>query len=250
MSIVLPAHFDAAAFEALIRELAGDWTREVDASTVKTATPGGTVSLLSLGTRHSGLPQSWIRHQLTPPGALMPPFHLFAESHLDELVYLLGASAVREPLHWLGFPDTDGELVLDSIAAVARNVFEHAGAPGWLAVWASPHGELEVAVSDTGRGFRHSLERQLAARMGERWSDAAALEEVFLHRVSRKSQPDRGTGLREVVERVRTLNGTISIWSGTARVTASPATDGAPAVDADLPPLVGSLVVFSLPSRV
>lgn len=250
MSIVLPAHFDAPAFESLLRELAGDWTREVDASPVKTATPGGTVSLLSLGTRHSGLPQSWVRHQLTPAGALMPPYHLFSESHLDQLTYLLGSVAVREPLHWLGFPEQEGELVLDSVAAVARNVFEHAGAPGWLAAWASPDGQLEVAVSDSGRGFRHSLARQLAERLGEHWSDGAALEEVFRTRVSRKVAPDRGTGLREVVERVRGWGGTISIWSGTARVSAGPQTGSEHTVDADLPSLAGSLVVLTLPSRV
>src|SRR5687768_3816247 len=118
MNITLPPHFDAPAFEELIRELSGDWTRDIDASRVRTATPAGAVSLLALGHRHSGLPAGWLRQQLTPPGALLPPSQLANALKAEHLVYVLGGDSVREGLARIGYDDEHRDALIELVATL------------------------------------------------------------------------------------------------------------------------------------
>jgi hypothetical protein len=75
-----------------------------------------------------------------------------------------------------------------------------------------------IALSDLGRGFRASLEGEHASRFGERWSDATALEAVFVHGATRFADTGRGQGIQQIRKQVKRWNGIFSIRSGTARV--------------------------------
>ena len=142
------------------------------------------------------------------------------------------------------------------LSEVCQNIIEHAEAPGWVAAqayhWAKRLGRyvLVIAVSDLGRGFKGSLAPEHAARFGDRWGDATALEAAFIHGLTRFPDSGRGQGIQQIRKQVRRWNGTISIRSGTARIADVPEWDDAPPLEEGLAPFPGAQIDIVLPARV
>lgn len=142
------------------------------------------------------------------------------------------------------------------LSEVCQNVIEHAEAPGWVAaqtyLWTKRLGRqvLILHVADVGKGFRGSLADTHAARFGDRWGDATALEAAFIHGLTRFPDSGRGQGIQQIRKQVRRWEGGISIRSGTARISDVPEWDEALPMDDNLPPLPGAQIHIVLPARV
>jgi hypothetical protein len=132
---------------------------------------------------------------------------------------------------------------------------EHAEAPGWVAAqaynWSRRLGRwvLVISVMDLGRGFRGSLAAEHAARYGDRWSDATALEAAFLHGLTRFPDSGRGQGIQQIRRQVQRWKGAITIRSGTARIGQVPAWDDTPPLEEGLAPFPGAQIGIILPAR-
>lgn len=143
----------------------------------------------------------------------------------------------------LGYPATAVVQFSVILSEVCQNIVEHAESPGWVAAqaynWSKRLGRwvVVIAVMDLGRGFKGSLGEEHAARYGDRWSDATALEAAFLHGLTRFPDSGRGQGIQQIRRQVQRWNGAITIRSGSARIGQVPAWD-------DTPPLVDGLVPF------
>lgn len=136
-----------------------------------------------------------------------------------------------------------------------QNIVEHAGTGGWVAVqtynWRKRLGRkvVVIAVSDSGIGFRRSLEATEAKKVGDRWGDGAALELALLQNVSRFRDPGRGQGLAGIRRYLGRWQGKISVRSGTARLAVVPSwDDDAPLAD-HLPYFPGSQVQITIPAQ-
>ena len=167
-------------------------------------------------------------------------------------VHERAATILRERLHYTPLESAGFSLVLSE---VCQNIIEHAGAEGWVGIqsyrWAQRLGRqvVVIAVMDLGVGFRRSLEREHAARYGERWSDATALEAAFIHGASRFRDPGRGQGLKQIRAQVGRWGGKISIRSGTARIADVPDWDDAPPLETNLPPFPGAQILVVIPEK-
>ncbi len=141
------------------------------------------------------------------------------------------------------------------LSEVCQNIIEHADAPGWVAAqsynWAKRLGRqvLILSVSDVGTGFRGSLADTHAARFGDRWGDATALEAAFIHGLTRFPDSGRGQGIQQIRKQVRRWDGAISIRSGTARIADVPAWDDAPPLEENLPAFPGAQIKIVLPAQ-
>jgi anti-sigma regulatory factor (Ser/Thr protein kinase) len=136
-----------------------------------------------------------------------------------------------------------------------QNIVEHAGTGGWVAVqtynWRRRLGRkvVVIAVSDSGIGFRRSLEATEARKVGERWGDGAALELAVLHNVSRFRDPGRGQGLAGIRRYLERWQGKLSIRSGTARLALVPAWDDDVPLAEQLPFFPGSQLQIIIPAQ-
>lgn len=143
----------------------------------------------------------------------------------------------------LGYPATSVVQFSVILSEVCQNIVEHAEGSGWVAAqaynWTKRLGRYVVVISvmDLGRGFRHSLNDEHAARYGDRWGDATALEAAFLHGLTRFPDSGRGQGIRQIRRQVQRWNGSITIRSGSARIAQVPEWDNAA-------PLVDGLEIF------
>jgi len=141
------------------------------------------------------------------------------------------------------------------LSEVCQNIVEHSDASGWVAAqaynWSRRLGRhvLVLAVWDMGKGFLGSLAPQHAARFGERWSDAAALEAAFIHGISRFPEPGRGQGIQQIRKLVRRFGGLVAVRSGTARIADAPEWDATPPLEDGLPSFPGSRITIVLPER-
>jgi len=141
------------------------------------------------------------------------------------------------------------------LSEVCQNIIEHAEAPGWVAAqtynWARRLGRqvLILSVADVGKGFRGSLADTHAARFGDRWADATALEAAFIQGLTRFPDSGRGQGIQQIRKQVRRWEGAISIRSGTARIADVPAWDDAPPLEENLEPFPGAQINIVLPAR-
>lgn len=155
----------------------------------------------------------------------------------------------------LGYPAPAVVQFSVVLSEVCQNIIEHAGAPGWVAAqtyhWAKRLGRnvLVLAVMDLGIGFRGSLAAEHAARYGERWGDAAALEAAFIHGATRFHDSGRGQGIQQIRKQVHRWGGKISVRSGTARIADVPDWDDAPRLEERLPPFPGSQICIILPAK-
>lgn len=141
------------------------------------------------------------------------------------------------------------------LSEVCQNIIEHAEAPGWVAAqaynWKRRLGRhvAVIAVSDLGRGFRSSLQHEHAARFGDRWGDATALEAAFLLGLTRFPDTGRGQGIQQIRKQVGRWDGLLSIRSGTARIADNPDWSGGPPLEEGLAPFPGSQINIVLPAR-
>lgn len=141
------------------------------------------------------------------------------------------------------------------LSEVCQNIIEHAEAPGWVAAqaynWAKRLGRqvLILSVADVGKGFRGSLADTHAARFGDRWGDATALEAAFIQGLTRFPDSGRGQGIQQIRKQVRRWEGAISIRSGTARIADVPAWDDSPPLEENLAAFPGAQIHIVLPAR-
>ncbi|MGD8320158.1 MAG: ATP-binding protein [Gemmatimonadota bacterium] len=155
----------------------------------------------------------------------------------------------------LGYPATAVVQFSVILSEVCQNIIEHAEAPGWVAAqaynWARRLGRWVVVISvmDLGRGFRGSLGDEHAARYGDRWSDATALEAAFLHGLTRFPDSGRGQGIQQIRRQVQRWNGAITIRSGSARIGQVPEWDDTPPLEDGLTPFPGAQISMVLPAR-
>lgn len=139
------------------------------------------------------------------------------------------------------------------LSEVCQNIIEHAEAPGWVAAqtyhWQKRLGRhvLVISVADVGRGFRGSLAAEHAARFGDRWGDATALEAAFIHGLTRFPDSGRGQGIQQIRKQVRRWDGIISIRSGTARIADVPKWDDSPPLEDGMEPFPGAQISIILP---
>ncbi|MHB1192573.1 MAG: ATP-binding protein [Longimicrobiales bacterium] len=155
----------------------------------------------------------------------------------------------------LGYPASAVVQFSVILSEVCQNIVEHAEAPGWVAAqaynWARRLGRWVVVISvmDLGRGFRGSLADEHAARYGDRWSDATALEAAFLHGLTRFPDSGRGQGIQQIRRQVQRWNGAITIRSGSARIGQVPEWDDTPPLTEGLAPFPGAQISIVLPAR-
>ncbi len=155
----------------------------------------------------------------------------------------------------LGYPATSVVPFSVILSEVCQNIIEHADGPGWVAAqaynWARRLGRYVVVISvmDVGRGFRGSLSDEHAARYGDRWGDATALEAAFLHGLTRFPDSGRGQGIQQIRRQVRRWDGAITIRSGTARIGQVPEWDDTPPMTEGLAPCPGAQIGIVLPAR-
>ncbi|HEX7025554.1 MAG TPA: ATP-binding protein [Gemmatimonadales bacterium] len=142
-----------------------------------------------------------------------------------------------------------------ALSEACQNIVEHAGTGGWVAVqtynWRKRLGRkvVVIAVSDSGIGFRRSLEPTEAKKVGDRWGDGAALELALLHNVSRFRDPGRGQGLAGIRRYLGRWQGKISVRSGTARLAVVPPWDDDVPLAEHLPFFPGSQVQITIPAQ-
>jgi hypothetical protein len=155
----------------------------------------------------------------------------------------------------LGYSKADAIAFSMLLSEVSQNIIEHADAPGWVGIqvynWQRRLGRkvAVIAVMDLGIGFKGSLEREHAARFGDRWGDATALEAAFIHGVTRFRDPGRGQGLKQIRKKVGRWGGKIAIRSGTAKIADVPEWDDAVPLEKDLPYFPGAQIEIILPAR-
>lgn len=155
----------------------------------------------------------------------------------------------------LGYPVSAVVQFSVILSEVCQNIIEHAEAPGWVAAqaynWARRLGRWVVVISvmDLGRGFRGSLSDEHAARYGDRWSDATALEAAFLHGLTRFPDSGRGQGIQQIRRQVQRWNGAITIRSGSARIGQVPEWDDTPPLTEGLAAFPGAQISIVLPAR-
>jgi anti-sigma regulatory factor (Ser/Thr protein kinase) len=142
-----------------------------------------------------------------------------------------------------------------TLSEVCQNIVEHAGTGGWVMVqtyrWTKRLGRrvVVIAVADAGVGFRKSLESAPGKERGDRWDDAAALEDAVIRGVSRFRDPGRGQGLAGVRRYLGRWDGKLAVRSGTARIAIVPNWDEDVPLAEHLPPLSGAQLQVTIPER-
>jgi hypothetical protein len=178
-------------------------------------------------------------------------------SHVDvhQIVDRVNERALTILTRQLHYPLKEAFQFSVMLSEVCQNIIDHAESGGWVATqtynWARRLGRkvVSIAVMDLGIGFYGSLASEHAARYGDRWSHASALEAAFIHGLTRFHDPGRGQGLQQIRKQVGRWNGRIAIRSGTARIADVPAWDDAPPLEEDLPTFPGSQISIVLPSK-
>lgn len=142
-----------------------------------------------------------------------------------------------------------------TLSEICQNIVEHAGRGGWVMVqtyrWTKRLGRrvVVIAVADAGVGFRQSLESAPGKERGDRWDDAAALEDAVIRGVSRFRDPGRGQGLAGVRRYLGRWDGKLAVRSGTARIAIVPSWDDDVPLAEQLPPFPGAQVQVTIPER-
>ena len=157
----------------------------------------------------------------------------------------------------LHYPRAQALQFTAMLSEVCQNIVDHAEGPGWVATqsytWQKRLGGRRVvviAVMDVGIGFRASLASAHASRFVDRWNDAMALEQAFMHGLNRFHDPHRGQGLQQIRKNAGRWSGHVSIRSGTARITEVPDWDDAQPLEDGLPFFPGAQIGIVLPARV
>lgn len=156
----------------------------------------------------------------------------------------------------LGFPARSAVGFSVVLSESCQNIIEHAGGPGWVAVqtynWTKRLGRrvVVIAVSDSGIGFRRSLEQRNAQIVSDRWDDGAALEAAVLRGTSRFTDPGRGQGLAGIRKYMGRWGAKFTIRSGTARIAIKPEGDDDQPLIKHMPQFPGSQYQMIIPQAV
>jgi hypothetical protein len=157
----------------------------------------------------------------------------------------------------LHYPRAQALQFTAMLSEVCQNIVDHAEGVGWVATqsytWQKRLGGRRVvviAVMDLGIGFRGSLASAHASRFVDRWNDAMALEQAFMHGLNRFHDPHRGQGLQQIRKNAGRWAGRVSIRSGTARINEVPDWDDSPPLEDELPAFPGSQIGIILPARI
>lgn len=183
------------------------------------------------------------------------PIRSYDDVHdVVERVNQRGQAILTTQLH---YPKTQALQFTAMLSEVCQNIVDHAEGLGWVATqsytWQKRLGGRRVvviAVMDLGIGFRASLASAHAARFVDRWDDAMALEQAFMHGLNRFHDPHRGQGLQQIRKNAGRWGGKVSIRSGTARINEVPDWDDAAPLEDNLPYFPGSQIGIILPARV
>ena len=165
-----------------------------------------------------------------------------------------GQAILTSQLH---YPKPQAFQFTTMLSEVCQNIVDHAEGVGWVATqsytWQKRLGGRRVvviAVMDLGVGFKASLSSAHASRFVDRWNDAMALEQAFMHGLNRFHDPHRGQGLQHMRKNAGRWGGKVSIRSGTARITEVPDWDDSPPLEDGLPYFPGSQIGIILPARI
>jgi anti-sigma regulatory factor (Ser/Thr protein kinase) len=290
--ITIPPSLDDGSFEQVIDQLAAtapDQKILVDARHTRWASPYGLTGLLTLAHTRAERPQFappeaeetlsyWGRTNFFRYAEELYDFTKRAprardggeSSVLLEITPLAQAGDVHTVVERIGARAQailQGELNLDiratmgfsmTLSEACQNVIEHAGGPGWVAVqtytWRQRLGRrvVVIAVSDSGVGFRRSLESAQGTTRSDRWDDGMALEEAVMRGVSRfkARDPGRGQGLKGIRTYVGKWDSKLSVRSGTARIALVPAWDDDQPMREKLSEFPGAQMQITIPQRV
>ncbi len=181
------------------------------------------------------------------------PIHAMEDVH--DVVGRVAEPAARILSEQLGIGVNETMRFGMALSEACQNIVEHSGTSGWVAVqaytWRRRLGRrvVVIAVSDSGIGFRPSLEAGHAKRYGDRWGDGAALEAALIQNVSRFRDPGRGQGLAFIKRFLDQWEGKISIRSGTARLSIVPPWDEDVPMSDHLPSFPGAQVQIIIPAQ-
>jgi anti-sigma regulatory factor (Ser/Thr protein kinase) len=251
--VEVPGHFDHQAFDQFAQAFGAPEDERLlfDAHATKWGSPYGLVGLLAAG--------QWLMERERPKPLLTIPndrdvAHYWARTDVHSVVDRIQDRAAAI-LHELGLEAQATMGFAMALSEACQNIVEHAGTGGWVAVqtyhWRRRLGRrvAVIAVADAGVGFRASLEPTQAQRVGDRWSDAAALEAAIFQGVSRFRDPGRGQGLTGMRRYVGRWDGKLSLRSGTARLSIVPGWDDDVPMADGLPPFPGSQVQLIIPAQ-
>jgi anti-sigma regulatory factor (Ser/Thr protein kinase) len=174
---------------------------------------------------------------------------------VHEVVRKIQERAVAILTHELGLDSTSTMGFAMALSEACQNIVEHSGTSGWVSVqsynWKKRLGRkiVLIAVSDSGMGFRESLESSLAKHHGDRWGDGPALEAALMQAVSRFRDPGRGQGLKGIRRYLNRWDGKMSVRSGTSRLTISPDWDSDDARLDNLAKFPGSQIQMIIPEQ-
>ncbi len=109
-----------------------------------------------------------------------------------------------------------------ALSEICQNIVEHSENKGFVGIQKYRYPSLgknivKIAVMDAGIGFRKSLSTRFKLT-----SDLEAIEKALLHGASRHEDEGRGHGLTAVRRFVTQWQGSLSIRSGTARLSLIP----------------------------
>lgn len=189
-----------------------------------------------------------------PSDTLLAVSLIAAMDDVHKAVDEISENATRILVEQLGIRSQETPRFSMALSEACQNIVEHAGASGWVAVqsytWRRRLGRrvVVIAVSDSGIGFRRSLEATYARRVGDRWGDGAAIEAALIQNVSRFRDPGRGQGLAFIKRFVQQWNGKIAIRSGAARLSVVPDWDDDAPLAEHLPWFPGSQLQITIPA--
>ena len=137
--------------------------------------------------------------------------------------------------------------VIVALSEVCQNIIEHSENKGFVGIQKYRFQKMNknavrIAVMDVGVGFRKSLSGRFNLK-----SDREAIEKALLHGASRYEDEGRGHGLAAVRRFIGQWNGSLSIRSGTARLSLVPAGTGIRAPERGLTPFPGAQINILLP---
>ena len=192
------------------------------------------------------------------PPVLLPITVVDTHDAVHEVIDAIGKDNIRTLItQQLGYSGAEAAKFSIMMSEVAQNIMEHADAPGWVAVqtydWSRRRIGRKVAViavMDLGVGFRRTLERDHAVSFGDRWGDATALEQAFIHHRSRFRDPGRGQGLQRIRKAVGLWGGKVAIRSGTARIADVPDWEDGEPMETGLADFPGAQILIVLPAKV
>lgn len=285
--ITVPASLDDTTFETMLHDVAAlpdDAKLVIDARHARFASPYGLIGMLTLAQSRTVAPEFippedlntasyWARagffehaKELMEIRGTAPKSRKTGDSsslldvtriaRTEDVQFVVSHIQERSKviMETLGFPAQSSMGFSVVLSESCQNIIEHAGGPGWVSVqaydWQKRLGRrvVMIAVSDSGTGFRKSLEHRHPRSPGERWDDGAALESAVLRATSRFNDPGRGQGLAGIRRYMGKWDGKLTVRSGTARIGMIPTwAEPEPALVENLPHFAGAQYLMIIP---